>query len=220
MAFWILGFLTVVLTMRGPVMRGVPLIAIGITGFTAMAQELLCLYMYQAIQGYLYSRLGMVVALFMAGLAFGGWLGTRGCLAFPKRTLMYLLGVQVVLTLLCMGIPLGWVPALFGSGGMRIPEGFLDGAVGIWMVMVGAGTGMSFPLACELMNRTEPTIGTIAARVDASDHLGASLGALLAGTFLIPVFGLCETGMLLAVVQGSALFLVGWNLLDLRRRGR
>lgn len=217
LAFWIIGLMAVLLTLRGHTVRRTPLIVMGITGLSAMAQEILCLYMYQAIQGYLYSRLGVIVALFMAGLAFGGWLGARGCPSSPRRTLLYLLWVQVFMLILCMGIPLGWVPAFFGSGGVRLAGGFVDAAVGLWMVMAGAGTGLTFPLACGLMSQMGPTIGVIAGKVDASDHLGAALGALLAGTFLVPIFGLSQTGSFLAVLQGSALLLVGLSLLELRR---
>jgi spermidine synthase len=220
LALWMGSLLVVLLAAPGLTVRGAPLTVIAITGFTAMAQEILCLYMYQAIQGYLYSRLGMVVALFMAGLAVGGWLGARGCPASSHRILRRLLWVQAFLTILCMGIPLGWVPALFASGGSRLPPGILDAAVGLWMVLVGAGTGATFPLACGLMGHTESATGIIAGKADAWDHLGAAMGALVAGSFLVPIFGLSKTGTLLTALQGSALVFLGLSVLDLRRRGR
>jgi spermidine synthase len=47
------------------------------TGFTLMALEIILLLAFQSIYGYLYHQLAILIALFMAGIAVGSWLGLR-----------------------------------------------------------------------------------------------------------------------------------------------
>jgi predicted membrane-bound spermidine synthase len=119
-----------------------------------------------------------------------------------------MLGVQAGLVILCVAIPLGWVPAFFGKASLNLPGGWVEIIVGLWMVLAGVGTGVIFPLACGLRSLTEHQVGTVAGQVDAADHLGAAVGALLAGAFLVPMLGLSNTGALLAVMQGSVFLFV------------
>ena len=130
-----------------------------------------------------------------------------------------LLAVQGFLALLCAGIPLGWVPGFFGPNHSLVTEGLLEGAVGLWMVLAGFGTGAAFPLVCQLRSQRDPSVGRVAGSVNAVDHLGAALGALVPGILLVPAFGLARTGTLLAILQIAAFALVGLNLLPVGKRG-
>ncbi len=202
-----------------PAARRTSLMVIAVTGFVGMAQEILCLYMYQARLGYLYSRLGMIVALFMAGLALGGWLAARWRPASRRPMLGALLAAQGLLMVLCAAIPLGWVPVFFDPGRQLMSEALFESAVGAWMVLVGVGTGATFCLACGLLGQEEAAVGKVAGLINGCDHLGAALGALLPATFLVPALGLAQTGLLLVVLQGGAVLLALLNLLDLGRGG-
>jgi cyanate permease len=93
----------------------------------------------------------------------------------------------------------------------------MEMAFGLWMVLVGLGTGAAFPLVCRLRGLRDNSMGRVAGTVDAYGHLGAALGAILPGTFLVPVFGLAQTGTVLIVLQGGTALLVGVSLLDLKR---
>src|ERR1035441_10984877 len=46
-------------------------------GFTLMALEVLLLLGFQAIYGYVYQQLALLVAAVMMGMAMGSWLGLR-----------------------------------------------------------------------------------------------------------------------------------------------
>ncbi len=50
------------------------LIAIATTGFSGIALEIVLLYAFQNIYGYIYERMGVIIAVFMVGLASGGYL--------------------------------------------------------------------------------------------------------------------------------------------------
>jgi spermidine synthase len=220
MAMAMLAVLCPVLGRRGVHLQRAPLVAVGVMGFSGMAQEILCLYMYQALRGVLYSMLGLLVALFMAGLALGAWLGARWCPRSARSALGALLGVQGYASLLCVGIPLGWLPLFFEHAPPLSMGWILEGTFGLWLVLVGIGTGASFPLGCAAWGPPHQETGRKAGIVSAWDHSGAALGAFLPGVLLVPVFGLGLTGAFLAAVQGMVALLLGWNLLAFSRKGR
>lgn len=60
------------------VMRPTPAaLCAGVTGFTMIGVEILLLLGFQAIYGYVYQQLALLVAAFMAGMSCGGWLALR-----------------------------------------------------------------------------------------------------------------------------------------------
>lgn len=218
---WLLLLLAgVILAYLLPVRKGMTrrsrLMIVALTGFTGMAQEILCLYMYQAVQGYLYSRLGIIVALFMAGLAAGGRIGSRFRSSCLKGAFRALLWDQGLLLLLCLGVPLGWLPLFFDAPGPSWSDWTIGVALGTWMFLAGAGTGAAFPIVCATLGQGTVAPGRVAGQAGAADHLGAALGALLPATILIPSLGLAQAGLLLAAVQTASLLLVLLNLLDHR----
>lgn len=221
----ILGLLGVLMTCaflgRGRmVLERSTLLAVGVTGLTAMAQEMACLYLYQAVWGYLYSRLGLLIGTFMAGLA----LGARGGVALGDRErdwlLGALLGVQVSMGLLCMAIPLIWVPMLLGQMPLRPPGWPMEAAICLWMLFAGLATGATFPLACGAMAQEPGSTRRTAGIASAWDHLGGALGAILGGVALVPALGLARVGLVLAGLQGLAALWVAIHVLaEVRRQG-
>ena len=47
------------------------------TGFTLMALQIFLLLAFQSVYGYVYHQLAILIAMCMAGIAFGSWLGIR-----------------------------------------------------------------------------------------------------------------------------------------------
>ncbi|MGQ9653978.1 MAG: hypothetical protein ACUVXD_07915, partial [Thermodesulfobacteriota bacterium] len=164
----------------------------------------------------LYSRLGIIVALFMTGLAVGGWLGSRFSSSGLKGAFRALLWDQGLLLLLCLGVPLGWLPILFDFPGPSWSDWTIGVALGTWMFLTGAGTGAAFPIVCATLGQEAMTPGRVAGEAGAADHLGAALGALLPATILVPSFGLAQAGLFLAAMQSASLLMVLLNLLDHR----
>jgi spermidine synthase len=215
---WILCGLGLLLTAsllggRGFNLERIPLVALGVTGFTAMAQEMVCLYLYQAVWGYLYSKVGLLVGVFMAGLAAGG-MWAKGILSpWRRNSLGALLGVQAGMTLLCASIPLLWVSRLLSGSIWEPPGPEAQTAVCFWMFLAGFATGGSFPLACGVLEKRLGSAGLIAGKASAWDHLGAAIGALLGGVVLVPTLGLARSGWVLAGLQAMATLWLGAYLL-------
>jgi len=185
--------------------------SIATTGLAALALEIMFIFAFQNIYGYVYEKLGLVVGLFMLGLAIGGNWGTeRFSGRTPKGGRIGFHRTMTVLDLLVAGAAVLFLGFVWLCGHLFSASELL-----FYLYLAGLGglTGIQFPLAarCRLEIRQD-TAGT-AGVLDAADHLGAALGALLTGVFLVPVYGIAGPVIILAVLKlGTA----GFQCLDSR----
>lgn len=211
---WGAMVLTVVfvrLRQRGPAgwLAGAVALSMGTTGAVTMALSVVWLFAFQSLYGYVYQRIGWIVALFMAGLAVGCLLGGRGSAARARRGLIV---VDALLALLTLAIPVV-LPPLVALQAEAWSLALVEVCVSLMVLLTGLLGGAAFPLAGQLQlsvaGRTGPAVG----RVVGLDHAGACLGALLSGVLLVPVFGLLATAGVLAVMKlGSILaLLAAWR---------
>jgi spermidine synthase len=174
--------------------RAVAPAIVGGTGFAGMTLQVTLLLTFQALHGYVYHQVGWLVTAFMAGLTLAAS-GVSRLKPSPERRLR---GVQSGLAayalLLALVLPLG-LPA---------PELTFPVLAGI----AGALTGATFPLAAALStgraNEAGKT-GNVAALLYGADLLGGCLGALLSGIVLVPVLGIVQTCLAVALVAGAGM---------------
>ena len=186
--------------------------AVLLVGATEMSLELTALLAFQSIYGYVYHQLALIVAAFMAGLALGGWLGTkaaaRGAAARSFVTLQLFIAA---------------VPLALGATLMRIaalpPEGLRAWAAFFPLIVVGAAllAGLQFPLAAKLVSRGRPDIGAVGGRLYAADLLGAAVGAAATTIFLLPILGTLGTMRALAIVNAALFVSLALSLVPCRR---
>ena len=177
------------------------LLAIGAVGFSAMALELVLIFAFQNVYGYVYRMIGLIVALFMAGLACGGFAATRLASRAEGACLRVLACLMAVLAAHAAAVPA--IVRLVAPLAAGSEYAFLS------LVMVtGALTGAAFPLAAAVCLRRTAQPGRVAARVNGFDNLGACLGALFAGVVFVPLLGLVSTCLLLAVVNAACAVLL------------
>lgn len=144
-------------------LRAVPL-AVFAGGFAASALEVVLLLAFQIAYGSVYRQLGVLVTLFMAGLALGAWWANRWRSPSLAVLAVGIAGVAAVLPWLAR---VGWL-------------------IGPVTLAVAVLVGMEFPVA----GRTEFTgAAPTAARLFTADLVGACLGALLVSTLVIPLWG-------------------------------
>jgi len=194
--------------------------AVAVVGFTELGLEILLLLGFQALYGYVYHELTILVALFMVGVALGGWWELRLPLSpsrpSRRRDLQLLAGLQILLAaapLLLYGlfIQLGRVSS---AAGQRAASEFLFPALALVAGLLG---GFQFLLASRAyFAEGEPR----AARPDSDGHspddeksprspgvlyaldlAGACAGALALSVLLIPVYGFLRTAALMAAVN-------------------
>jgi spermidine synthase len=172
------------------------LLAVGAMGFTAMALEIILIFAFQNIYGYVYQMMGVIVALFMAGLACGGF-ASNGLLKRPGRPwTAWLSGVAFLLAAYAAIVP--WV--LHRAAGAGVHSEYVFMAL---VFLTGAVTGMEFPLASRIYLRDASGVGRAAARVNGFDHFGACAGSLLTGVVFVPLIGIVATCIFLAALNSA-----------------
>ncbi len=162
------------------------LLAIATTGFAGMALEIILLFSFQNIYGYVYQKVGLIVALFMLGLALGGYLMNHLISGKEKNWVGMLIIIEFLICIYSLSLP--YIINLFSSQGSGNPVLSLEYLFMILVAGAGTLTGAEFPLVSRIFI-THEEVGTVAGWVDAVDHLGACFGALLTGTILVPLLG-------------------------------
>jgi spermidine synthase len=206
---------------------GAVTLSVGTTGFVTMALSIVWLFAFQNLYGYVYQRIGWIVALFMAGLVIGSAWGTRsvrgperqnpererrkgtgprgkGPVPLPTpegwgtpRVWRRLVLVDVLLALLAAAVPLV-LPALAALQAGPGTFMLVEWSVSLLVVLTGLLGGAAFPLAGRLQLAVTGRTGAAVGSVVGADHAGACLGALLCGILLVPVFGTAAAAFLLA----------------------
>ncbi len=174
---------------------------VAISGFTAMGLEIILLYGFQNLFGSLYRDIALVTAVFMFGLAIGCWIINEK-LRMIRNLKLFFIGLEIAAIIIAISLPL-----LFNTFAQNINEygskELLQGLYLLIVVFVGLVTGAIFPLAGKGILSSGSPIGKTAGFVDAADHIGACIGAILVSTFLVPVIG----------IKGSVFVVASFNIL-------
>ncbi len=179
--------------------------AIASTGFAGMALELIIIFAFQNIYGYIYQKAGFIMAMFMAGLAAGGYLSHIKSRPHPflhkliKSLLLYEIAMMIFAALLPFCIR--FLASFHAPGFVEI----------IFMLLVGISgilTGIEFPLAGAIYLRNQKAIGRTAGMLNSADHIGAFCGAALVGVVFIPILGMTLSCYFISMLKlSSVIFL-------------
>jgi len=201
--FWVLLILAVAMGLVTWRSRGLgpTMTAVSVAGFSGMSLQLLIITLVQSRFGFIYQYIGIFTALFMAGLPLGAILSRRflaGGIRAGKLLTLFLCGLATISILLGITLPLAGHHPVFDQVW-----------ISLFTVLTGGLVGAVFPATLSMtLQRESEKPGWASGRVNAADHLGAALGALLAGTLMLPVLGLNGTIVILAGVNVMAAFLL------------
>jgi len=184
-------------------------VGVAAMGFTMIGLEMLLLLAFQAIYGYIYQQLAVIIAGFMVGMALGSWLGLHRLDSLDEQADIRRLARLQVLAALS---PLLLFLLLHAFAATKLSTlGFLVSQIlfPILAVFCGLFGGYQFPIASRLFfagrqSQTEST-GTLYAL----DLAGSCLGAIVLSSYLVPVFGFQQTAWLMAVVNLAPAALLG-----------
>jgi len=166
-------------------------------GFTASSLELLILVSFQVIYGYVFLATGIILALFMAGLALGAFSFHR---FIPVPTQKKYISVQVSLALFSFGFPLV-VLALNMTG---MPIIIVQIVFVLLTLILSFITGLEFSLASAFGSRD---ITLKMSSNYSADLFGSAIGAIVTTLFLLPFLGIVSSCMVMA---GMNLFSAGF----------
>lgn len=190
-------------------------LAVAGTGMASMLGELLLMTVFQVFYGSLFHLVGMLLALFMAGIALGAYFAS---LPWVMRRS----GRRVIIWLESAMIGLFVVQALFLS---VVDRGGFE-SLRLALLLAGVGftgvlTGMTYPVASRLYRGLEGTRGgggsndsvTGAGLIYAADLLGGCIGGTVGAVLLLPAFGVTGSFFLLGLIKASTalLFVRAWR---------
>ena len=194
-------------------------IAIFVSGFTALAYEILWgRFLMLPLKTSIYA-FSFMLGLFLLGIAYGSWLSTRLSVS-QKRPVSTFAILEILIGFLTVFGMLMFT--VFG----KISNGFIWGyALGmlssILMVFpVAVAFGWQFPVAVRCCMSDSYLPGKATGWAYAANTLGAILGSITVGFILIPYLGTTQTMLLLALLN----MVLGGILLCIRpqeeRRGQ
>jgi spermidine synthase len=167
------------------------------TGLANMGVEMLMIFTFQVMYGYIYLKLGAIVTALLTGLLPGALLGNL----FKGRGWIPFIVSEIILFSLLVVF---YVGISFSEG--DIPPSYFLGYGFVFSFFCG----YQFPLAAGLIGEKEsPAAGCLAA-----DFTGAAVGTLATGTLLIPLLGIQMAIIFLILVKISS------NIMVLFPRGR
>ena len=172
--------------------------AVAALGFTGLGLEVLLFMGFQALFGYVYQQLAILVGLYMAGLAAGAWWTLTGFSEKPTLaglTVLQLLAAITPLALCGVFTELGKVNS---AGGQWLASQVLFPALAFAAGLLG---GFEFLLASRVYFAGHTKPASSPGILYALDLVGACAGALALSVLLIPIYGFLRTATLMAVVN-------------------
>ena len=175
-------------------------------GFAASSIEVILLITFQIIYGYVYQMIGIIVMLFMAGLALGSFY-------INKKTKTYsvnkYLKIQAGIVIYCMILPF----ILYLLNIVSKNPFLIKGTFILLIMVIGILTGMAYSLSSKIIKKD---ISSVAAETYGADLSGSAIGALLLSAFLLPLLGIFEACFLtgvLNILSGIVLYVKRKNYL-------
>lgn len=174
--------------------------AVTLNGFSQITFQVVILIAFQAIYGYMYYKLGVIITAFMAGLALGGFYamrvqsGPKG-LRFPLVASQAALCIYPVIILAVTGILSGRISGWAGSNIVFSALPVISGFIG----------GFVFTVAGAIAEESGRECGSSGGLLYGLDLIGSCIGALVTGTILVPILGIPGTCYSVAALNAAAL---------------
>jgi spermidine synthase len=185
--------------------------AITTTGFTAMVFQLILLFGFQIVYGFVFYEIGILITAFMAGLAIGGIL-TAAWPRHSRRELGIFLKIEFGIILLAI-LLLFFFHYL--EAGVHVKPVAVRFAFLILLLISGFLTGMEFPLANRIyLKQTDyfsfrrDNLGKTVGLLYCVDLLGGWVGGVLGGFLLIPTLGITQGCLALAILKAASFLLL------------
>ena len=176
------------------------------TGFAGMVFDLMLIFTFQSIYGYVFSWIGILVASFMAGAAGGAMLITT-VLGRIKNYLKVFKIIELAIIGFCIAFPLVFLamPTWPGDAEAFL---FFKALFLILSFISGFLTGSQFPLANKLYLKKRRSLSETAGWLYAADLLGGWFGGIVGAVVLLPVLGLTGTCMTVGLIKLTSFIVV------------
>jgi len=171
-------------------LRLLTLWALAAAGFGGLVLEVGLVFAFQALYGYVYQKVGLIVAAFMVGTIAGSLGMTRRLRSVQhEEALLARTGVFGVACAVLAALCLPMMARLTGAAGDLAAQALIP----ILVCLGGVVVGMQFPLGGSLLLRGGRPPARAGGQAYAADLLGASAGALVTTVLLLPAVGIVGT---------------------------
>jgi len=172
-------------------------------GFTASSVMIMIILAFQVFYGYVFQMTGIMIMLFMAGLALGSFLGNK---TISKPSIAGYIQIQIAIGLFALGFPF----IIIGLHQADLPDLFNYSIMGLLTLVISFLAGMEYSVASLLQSHNT---GRIASKNYSADLFGSALGAFLTSVLLLPLAGIIFTSLLLVLLN-----LLSVMILSLRKK--
>ncbi len=171
------------------------------TGLATMGVEMLVIFTFQVVYGYIYLKIGAIVTVFLLGLLPGAMVGNL----YKEGNISKLIMSEIIFLGLLL-IFFAWVKFFSGELGQFY---FLA-----YCFVFSFFCGFQFPVAANIMGeRQSPAAGCLAA-----DLTGAAVGTVATGTLLIPLWGIQAAIIFLILIKISSNMLLLFSKIKGRQK--
>jgi spermidine synthase len=152
--------------------------------------------------------MGLLITIFMTGIALGGFTMTRQLEKIRNASSLFL---KTEFSIICFSLILPFV--------LSVPSRTLEKPVVYILLyttfltmsfLCGILVGLQFPLATKIYLRSSSkgeTLGQTAGLLYGADLLGGFFGGLFGGVLLLPILGLKESCFTMAIIKVSSFIL-------------
>lgn len=180
-----------------PIARLAVLLSVFMTGFSTMALQIALLFSFQSIYGFIFEMVGLIMAMFMGGLALGAFLTSR--YVATKTRINILAGTQL-LTALSAFLVAAVLPAV---AEVKSPAGIFA-LFSVLTFGTGLINGFNFPLATACLLTLDRHAEKSTGAVYGVELFGACLGAILTSLLMVPIFGIVASCLIAGAANGAA----------------
>jgi len=174
--------------------------SIATTGFFGMLINLILVFSFQIFYGNLYHNIGLLMSIFMAGIAAGSIFITYRINGL-KNKMRFFITLEVIMSIFSYFAALA-IPKLAGPL-LHLPLVFMLAGF-----IPGVFIGLAFPLASNLYFKKEEGTGSVSGALYCSDLLGGWIAGILGGIVFLPILGLFKTCMIIILLKLSSLLLL------------
>lgn len=188
-------------------------VAVASTGFAGMILELALIFTFQALYGFVFFWVGLLVTAFMAGTAVGSFAVTS-LMERMRKDVAFFLKIEVAMVMFSGLLPLiflGLSPYLDRPVAKLFPQMVFLGL----SILAGMLIGMEFPLASKIYLNFSRNVGGTVGLLYAADLLGGWAGGIAGGVALLPVLGLVETCLIVGVLKLISVVVILMSILKL-----
>ncbi len=176
------------------------------SGFTGMGLTLIMILSFQALFGYVYFWIGMIVGSFMFGSAIGGIISTRWWI---KKDNQHILMLATEISLIGYFLLLLATIVTFNQTDTNMMAiKFIPAFILFMTGLCGFTMGSQFPLAGRMFHQKSHNT-TLAAGITYSlDLLGAWFAGMIVSLYMIPLLGMVDTILIFIIIKAGSMLVL------------